>query len=766
MKKQYKASLSKGRNSWCVIFRHPLCKAVDGKLQLRVRRGLGTSDENEAQLLVDQLTEILSNESLWNISAKEMAESKYDNRIVSAFFDHINPEKFDPWNDREKFLPLPGGNGSVDEYARVQFIGTTGAGKTTLLRQLIGSDPKIDRFPSISAAKTTICDIEIITKEGEFEAVVSFIPKERVRQYIAECVMAATFSKMDGDPEPEVYRRFLEHSEQHFRLSYLLGSPNVLKNSMTDDDLLEDFDDEEEENETDYSLISDEDKKHLLNTLNDYFVKISELAVLAHGYFEKHANELDISTQEATPAEKEVIYEFVENDIYDHEDFHHLVDHVLDEVESKFCHFQDGDFQRHKSGWPTLWKHKTEKREDFIRLINQLSSNYAPNFGRLLTPLVDGMRVVGPFMPTFHNGSDIKIPKLVLMDGKGIGHTADSTTSLSTNITKRFKMVDAILLVDNAAQPMQAAPCSVLRTIVSSGHEAKLIVAFTHFDEVKGDNLINIQAKKEHVVSSFDNAIHAIGKDFGREAEIILRKLSEENVFFFSKIQEKVKLNYKFTLDQLTKLMQAVENKVVPVKPSDYSPVYDIANLIFAIQKATQEFHDRWRGLLGMGAKSHVIAEHWARIKALTRRLGVFRVDEYDTLRPVADLIRLLQDKISVYLNNPLEWDPQAPVDNQTKVTAVDNIRKEVFNRLHDLSSRRILEEQITEWTRAYEHRGTGSTRTRARDMVAIYENAAPIPNEMPDNDANNFLFDLRELISEAIREGGGDIRGWSRSSR
>ena len=33
---------------------------------------------------------------------------------------------------------------------------------------------------------------------------------------------------------------------------------------------------------------------------------------------------------------------------------------------------------------------------------------------------------------------------------------------------------------------MQAAPCSVLQTLVASGNESKLILAFTHFDEVKG----------------------------------------------------------------------------------------------------------------------------------------------------------------------------------------------------------------------------------------------------------------------------------------
>ena len=35
------------------IFRHPVCKSNDEQQQLRVRRGLGTRDEDEAQGLVN-----------------------------------------------------------------------------------------------------------------------------------------------------------------------------------------------------------------------------------------------------------------------------------------------------------------------------------------------------------------------------------------------------------------------------------------------------------------------------------------------------------------------------------------------------------------------------------------------------------------------------------------------------------------------------------------------------------------------------------------
>ena len=226
--RHYKASLSKGRTGWCVIFRHPMCQGPDGKQKLRVRRGLGTRDETEANRLVGQLNEILADQSLWNPSAQSKAASKYEKQIVAAFYDYVEPENRDGWFERERILPLPGAERG---YAKAQFVGTTGAGKTTIVRQLIGTDPKTERFPSTLAAKTTISDLEVILDEGGFRAVVSFVPRDQARQYIMECVIAAVAGHLEGSTATEIARRFMEHSEMRFRLSYILGSLRPPKRS-------------------------------------------------------------------------------------------------------------------------------------------------------------------------------------------------------------------------------------------------------------------------------------------------------------------------------------------------------------------------------------------------------------------------------------------------------------------------------------------------------------------------------------------------------
>ncbi|MFN7431219.1 MAG: hypothetical protein ACK5TP_11650 [bacterium] len=510
----------------------------------------------------------------------------------------------------------------------------------------------------------------------------------------------------------------------------------------------------------DEPLISSEERTAINAKVDAFIDRVETLADSISGEIEER---IGSKVAELTTKDMDAFEELVEEELLGHDEFHSLVDEILDDVESRFDFLPPETLERGRDGWPRIWQWSCTDRIAFIREVNRFSSNYAPNFGRLLTPLVEGIRVVGPFGPTWRFP---KMPKIVIMDGRGIGHTADSTSSVSTSITRRFEIADAILLADNAAQPMQAAPCAVLRSLAASGHESKLLMCFTHFDEVKGDNLLDLGAKKSHVLGSVDNAINAVGKVLGRDAEHSLRRLLPDRAVFLANIQKKLpEEKARFTTAELRRLVALIEASTTKPEPLALKPIYDVANLVLAIQRATQEFHDVWRGVLGMGTRSGVSPEHWTRVKALTRRLGLLHEDEYDNLRPVADLIRVLQTSIAQYLATPMTWvgGEAGGEDNEERIRSVDAIKKQVFTRLHDLSTRRLLEERLSGWREAYEHRGTGSTRVRARDLVSLYESAAPVPNEMPARDANEFLFEIRELVGESIIAGGGEVRGWTR---
>src|SRR5436190_20093334 len=208
----YKATLSQsqGREGWSVIFRHPvLLDRATGKPGRRVRRGLGTKDKTEARRLISQLNELLADRTFWQTSSLFTATMRFTPIVVDIFYHDRVPETTDAFAIRDSVIPLP--RSSDSGYRRVLLLGTTGGGKTTLVRQLIGTDPHSERFPSTSTARTTVADTEIFFSTGPFRAVVTFFPRDDVRYYLEESMVAAELAAEDGELDLQVLRRLLDH---------------------------------------------------------------------------------------------------------------------------------------------------------------------------------------------------------------------------------------------------------------------------------------------------------------------------------------------------------------------------------------------------------------------------------------------------------------------------------------------------------------------------------------------------------------------------
>ncbi len=734
-------SQSQGREGWCALFRHPLRRDGDGRPK-RVRRGLGTRDGGEADMLVEQLNHLLQDESYWTLAAKDRAFQDFDNRIVSIFYDEIEARAEDPWESRASAILLPGRD---DGYTLVQLVGSTGAGKTTLIRQLIGSDPKHDKFPSTSTAKTTVFDTEIVLRPGPYEAVVSFLTCDQIRSYIEECTVAAVSASVEANKLSVVVRRLLEHAEQRFRLSYLLGT---LPESETDE--VDEFWEEEfEDNRTDgESEIDEEERKELEVRLRSFLDRIGKLGTSVK---ERLAGELGVNLRSLKPGDHDALKELLEDELHEDEEAQSLVYDIFDEVKSRFDLLSDGIYEKDRSGWPIRWCFKTSERQHFIRTINRFTSNYAPNFGRLLGPLVQGVRVAGPFRPGWIQGADI--PKLVLMDGEGLGHTADSASSVPTAVMKRYFPADVILLVDNAVQPMQAGAQAVIRSVITSGYESKLSVVFTHFEQVKGDNLPNARTRRDHVLASLDNVMNGLTTILDAAVVRSLSRHLRERIFFVPRLHEPL-LPTGQTRGELSRLLDVFRASILPTPPVEAAPVYDLANLVLCIRTATELFQQNWNARLGLGSTQ---GEHWTRVKALSRRLAYQWDDRYDTLMPVADLIKFILERLGSFVENPRRWEPELPNEEGHR-TAIDRVKREVHSRLLTTARSRVYLNRINEWGEAYSRRGIGSSRIRARNIRDIYEMAAAIPGETPATEANDFLDVIRELFREAASAAGAKV--------
>lgn len=756
-KAQYTASktLNKGRKAYSVTFRHPLRKDPRGNA-LKIRRGLRTTDEKEADKLVEKLNDLLGDQAYWSITKRHDAEKLYPKIIVDAFYDTIEEDPVDPWSVREKLLPLPD---HKDGYPKVLLVGPIGAGKTSLLRHLIGSSPANDRFPSTARGRTTISNTEIITADSAFEAAVTFFSEWEIRTQIHECILEAATSCLEGKTDSEIAEQFLFHKDQKFRMSYILGNwPEPENENLSDDNwdfgdssghLVKPEDTDIPEAVSDYYAI-----KNLNSKLIEFVERIKKISIEA---LSKVSATLETDIRHLKGKERLDAQEWFEEFVEKADDFSELINDVIDEILLRFEQIGKGDLLKRRSGWPEAWHYvekNTENRNDFLKQIRWFSSNNSHDFGRLLTPLVEGVRVKGPFFPEFTKHR----PKYVILDGQGIGHEASDSSSVSTHISDKFGTVDAVVMVDNAMQPMLQPSVALLRTIGSGGYSDKLTIAFTHFDKITGPNLRSVKDKIDHVKGPVFSAITSLTEVIGSELVKQMNRSIQSRIFMFGNLDREMSEIPSGPQKQLNQLIDLFQQSIIPPDTIEIRPVYDPASLMFAVQSATNDFHERWNAILGFKYKEGIKKEHWARIKALNRRIALKMGIEYLHLMPIADLADRLRESISKFLDAPIRWENAGVgvIENSVAQKAISAVRQNVSLVVNRFSLERIIKEHFKEWMKAFEYRGYGSTFDRALDIRKIYQVAAPVPDVLMDEITEKFLSRIRKEVYNAIKEGGG----------
>lgn len=670
---------------------------------------------------------------------------------------------------REYLLPLPT---SADGYTRALLVGTTGVGKTTLMRQFLGTHPQLEHFPTTSGGKTTTAEFEAILREGSFQAVITFIPKRVVQAYVEECVLAAAHMYLEGRGDESAANKLLEHEEQRFRLRYILGNfPARVKRTS------------KQRNETIQGEVITEEAERFAQNIQRYLDIIRRPVTAFRETAEKRLGSLENALDEDYDIYLE---EMLEQELPQYTAFGQLIDEIITAIEQRFKAITQGEMIQDGENWPLYWTLETKDRQEFLKALNAFSGNQASSFGKLLTPLVQGMRIAGPFHPEWRPES---APHLVLIDGEGLGHTPDTAASVSTHITSRFEEVDAIVLVDTAKQPMQAASQSVLEASIVSGSIAKLFICFTHFEQVGGDAFADRSAREDHVRNSLDNVIASVSRRSGTRDKYSLRRSLENNVFFLSHLDQRITMKTQATSEkpevletreELRNLLATLEAIQIPPMPEEIKPVYDEHSLLSYIQKAVKAFRDKWQGLLGLARMPGMLPEHWTRIKALSRRPAFLGQDEYDTLRPIADLIRELSEQLKRFLESPLRWERSYQGTEEMRQAAIDSIARELYPQLHSLIRQRLMIDARPDWRRAYLYQGTGSTKVRARDIDYIYAMAAPTFSEMKHtsniepicippfptsigdeswgNGVDEFTIHVIEAVRRAVHASGGRI--------
>lgn len=743
------AKQNPGRQAWLVEFRHPLRVDGNDKLGKKTRKGLGTPDAERAQFLVGQLNALLANDALWSLGARGEAEKLYDPAVVEIFYGEIESRTPDSRPLRDKLLPLPK---REDGYTKVVMLGVPGAGKTTLVRQLIGTHPKREAFPSTSLNRTTTFPTELVLHRGRYEAVVTFMSEHETRFELEECVSAAIVDAVDGD-KPLVARTFLEKSDMRFRLKYLLGD---LDEQDTERDPYADEGDEETFPQgDDSSLVAAYDRQRNADVVQDYVERMFSIAAKCKAAIEAEHGPL----AHMLPPDRTAALDLIEEQADSSDEFLQLVSDILDELRTKFEAINAiGKFDKTTTGWPKAWVMRAapDERGSFIAALRFFSGISDRSWGRLLTPLVNGMRVQGPFQAEWATTE----PRLVLIDTEGLGHKANSTADLPEQTAALLHEADVILLVDSAKNGLtNYAAGKALESIANTGLTRKLAMVFTHMDMASESGLKG-QRLHDQIFSGLRNVVdNQLSKSLtGESARFLLERL-QDHTFYVGRIDKAEARGAEPELNRLLAHLMAEQPPVIkPVSVPQYNPAF----LLMAIQEAARDFRRQWQGILGITPDSNDKPRSWQIIKALTRRYAENWGENFE-LRPTANLRTTLETAVSRFLESPIGWTGD-PTPEQ-KRDAIERLKTAVTRQLPDLARRRLREQPQSSWHEAWIPRGTGSTATRRIRIEGIYQRQVPIPDARGDETVIEFMNEIERAVSTALTEFETEVKAEAQDS-
>ena len=720
-----------GKNSYVLSFRHPVIKDANGNGK-KIQRGAGTSDEQEVKKLAEQLQELIGNEKWHNASRRLEAAELFDRIVVEAFYDCM-PNTVEV-NRALDVIPMK----TLEEGFPIKtFVGMSGGGKTSLLRKLMGTTK--DVFPTTSTNRTTTCDMEVIkVKSKVYEMAVQFISRNELEADLMDNMFDAIEYVMNIAPEEgtvddvKLLTTILNHREMATRLSYLLGMPQSNTDADEDDD-----------------YVMSQDSLQDTFTLPEYEID-----------FDKQEQFLwDIEGRVKVIAEKYINegkqFEEIENDISNDDEVLTLIEDIVIAVIEKFDLLKDGKRTNPKSIWPEGWYYSTQNYDDFIKKAKVFVSDNYKAWGKLLTPLVKAIRMQGPFV---EDGAT-EVVQEVITDGIGLGHNTNAT-SIPASVLTRCENADVIVFVDSAANPMMANAKDALKSLIEYGYADKIVFAFTKMDLVEGNNYRGLTDKKAHVSTTLGNYLQFLRK----QENTVLSELEVQNILdnciYFSYLQmDKIS---KLTGKGLTELHDKT-NAIISkhISTDEVSFDYEALKLYYYIKEATLSFRKIWAEKTGYSAITKK-TEHWSRIRALARRLGLLGKENYCELQPLADFAAIVQENINIFINQPEEIVP-----SQTSEEVADELKRIIKRAIgagfRDFNRKRMWtdDQPHSNWEKAYYEAGIGSRNRRARIIENIFDEAAPNLADIPNltEEQEEYLREVIQLVESVLNEHRCELR-------
>jgi len=720
------AHIYKSRSgNWNISFHHPICR--EGSIGKKIHRSLKVSDESGAQALGEQMNTLLAlaeTPTLLPTRSHAIAERKYARVIIDAFFDCMTPEPVDYFAQREREMPLPPRQGKQRKVPHMLIVGPTGAGKSRFIQHLLQTTR--ENFPMRGAGRTTVADTEIIVDDSDYSSVVTFYSENEIREIIKENVLeACAFAYREGEDKAKIASKLLIDSDKRFRFNHVIGDWVQNAAAMDDED---EFGDEERESEldTDVSAAAPWTK---LESCVAQVLSMTELAL------KTARHELGAETEQDELVVEEYWLQYIDQDQLDA-----LTEEILEELERRLCAATG------QSSWPVTYRvADTSNKVEFFRRLRPFYQNNRKLFGALVTPIVQGIRVRGRFTPPFFAAT--KLPTWVLLDGQGVGHEQGGATKINRTVppelARKFSGADLICLVDRAVPAMTGDAPILLESLIVRGHQDRLAMIFTHFEDVAAPDL-NSAGRKTKVLEGLSNAIQAI-VSLPKAQRVLLERTAESKAYFLARMdQPEVKL--RSTQSEMKRICEHFERSIGETEPPKFRPLFNEYAIVNVLRGEIEAYRRDW-------SEAELASYNWKIMQALTNWIGHAYSDGYPkrNLYPGQDLSQRLVAAISIELESPTSWEPYKPNSADEESRILNSIRREVGDRI-DAYCREVLvrDPRTGFWLPAYENiSGPGTKVRRARTVARILEDRA----QLPDEGLGGFTKDIWHIVEEAIAQ-------------
>ena len=734
-----------GRNNFAIKFRHPM-KTESGRSGRQVCKGLGTDNEKEAKLLEQKMKDLLAKTEFHSVGARDEAARQFGDLIAEIFYSGLDPSGTNHRAIRRELLPLD----EEERYAKTLLLGITGSGKTTLLRRLIGSDPERDRFPSTSVNRTTTCEIEVITGADDFSVAITFLSRHQTQQEVIESLSNAALKAIEGGSEQAVATELFEQSDLRFRLKYILGAWDT--DSSDEEDAFAFGDAESPAHGKRRAGGQSEVMKTAVHRIQSIAAAARKQVEKSRGAFASlGGGALDDVIDEAHSLATET------------DEFLDLVNELMEEIARRFVGIGRVKPVKSSTGW---WDACTvsmpaNERDEFIKIVRSFCGTAKDQWGSLLTPLVTGIRVRGPFRPAWvPDGEDYRH---VFIDTEGLLH-ARMTADVPDELTSLFSEVDNVLLVESAKNALHSpAAGKVFEAVSSTGHIAKFALLFTHMDTVSGDNLTTAASKREHVFGGVRNILdNQVAKTVSRDSARRLAEQLETNTFYFAYLDsnryptsdpDKVSHFESRLGSEFGRLVEHLAaRQALKLQPA--LPKYSFERFGIAVREASLLFQDEWDARLGYRRVEGFDTAKWQSIKAMARRLAEGWFDGYK-LWPVGTLTAKTRNVLTRFLEAPLDWvePPGKVLSDDEKTAIIDRIKEKVDMLLKELSSSRLWKTPQARWQEAYQRPigVSGGTGIRRHLVHQIFGLQVPVPEVSSDRWTDEWISEIKNIVERAI---------------